>query len=606
MKSSAMYPPHTSQTPSGQAELAARGGRVTLLRRLGLLGAVCALLGLTGGTARAQSAQPPAFLPGAIVAMMPFDGKDTAPPPRKPLSPMQTASDMGDLLAVRPQNKFYKVLSPFQWASLTRLKPRTKGVDMRPTIRLLKASVVIGGWLEATPGPDAPKPYRLTLTLYDSDGQLIGQLGYDVDSPVISSQKFVTQATAFFQMLDQALRIPQQAAAPSYAQAPATSGAPVAAGAAGQAPMQGYYPQGYYPPGYKPQGGVGTAQAPQPYQQPAQPYQQPAAQPYQQASQQPYPPPARAAQQPYQAEQPTFQLEDHEEAPLGQPLVPHAKEANDVLDRRPPWQQALDVRVGYLYNSRGMTNEGSDLAFGRSGASGLLLHLEGYPLAFLKTASAPLAGIGVRLDVQLPFWGEIKQVSAVGGATTGTYAATERRVEFALRWHWNYWNQILRPDFEVEALFGDHPFSTEAKVNIDYLRIPPASYRYLGMAFGGRMFFTRKLGAKLGFTFAKLLNLGLLAASGMDEAGGSTRDVNGFQSYGPGTGWLWRMDLGASYDIWKGLTAGVGFFYEQNKLSFDGQGNIMQRDGRTPVTKASDDYMGLMITVGYVFRPLVR
>ena len=46
--------------------------------------------------------------------------------------------------------------------------------------------------------------------------------------------------------------------------------------------------------------------------------------------------------------------------------------------------------------------------------------------------------------------------------------------------------------------------------------------------------------------------------------------------------------------------------YEQNKLNFAGQGNILQTDQKTPVTDAQDEYMGIMFTVGYAYRPFIR
>ena len=69
---------------------------------------------------------------------------------------------------------------------------------------------------------------------------------------------------------------------------------------------------------------------------------------------------------------------------------------------------------------------------------------------------------------------------------------------------------------------------------------------------------------------------------------------NGYRSYGPGDGALWRVELGTTYDVWKGITLGAGFYYEQNKLNFDGKGNILQTGQSTPVSSAQDASMNLI------------
>jgi hypothetical protein len=526
-----------------------------MVRRLGraLRGGLVALLLLSAGAA---SAQPAAVLGGqAIIATLPFDGHESAAPPPRPLQVMPTASTLGEVLMGRPQSTNYRVLPPDVFGGLARIKYRGRAPDLRAMARLLKANLLLGGWLEATPGPDAPKPYRLTLTVYDADGQLVGQLAYDVDSPTLNPIRLRSQATAFFQMVDGALKLPGPAS-------------PVAA-----------------PP------------------------------PMRIAAAAPPPPPALPSAGSPVSSGPVRQAEDQETAPLGpadQSLVPRTPALNDIFDRRGPWQTAVDVRAGFLYSARQLTNDGSPLSFPRSGASGLLLHLDLHPLAFLKQSSAAAAGLGVRVTAQLPFWGTLQQVNEQGG-TVGSVKAGESRVDVALRWHLNYWDDVLRPDIELEALFGDHQFTFDPKtqVNLAYLHVPPSEYRYLGGLIGVRLFFTRRLSGRLAFSLAKDVSLGLMDTPGIDAAGKSiSPTVNGFQSYGPGRGWLWRTDLGFTAELFRGITAGAAFFYEQNKLSFDGQGNILQASSTTtagaPVTTAQDEYLGFMLTIGYAFRPWIH
>jgi len=560
-----------------------------------ILVAALMVFGLHAGDARAQSptapprigqrpADPAAARPGQtatatplLIALMPFDGKDTPAPPKRPLQPVNTAGAVADTLSARPQARYYKVLGPDLWAGMARLRHHGRATDVRPIARLIKANVVIGGWIEATPGPDAPKPYRLTVTVYDDQGQVLGQLGYDVDKAVLDPRKFSSQGTAFFQMLDQALHLP--ATAGPAAQVAVAPGSPGSLGPTSSSP------------GRSPT--TGPAQAAAPASGPAS---------WQPVSQQP--PLAMPEGQ-------VVQLEDKEKAPLGPtgptgPLIPQTKEAHEFYDRRPPWLPGFELRAGYLYNARAFTNVGSELRLPRTGSHGAVLHGELYPFSFGKSLSPALAGLGVRVTALLPVWRDIGQVAQEGGPVLGYYSATEQRIEAAIRWQYNYWGEILRPIIELEALFGDHNFTINPKQNIDYGHLPSSEYRYLGALIGGRIFFTHKVAARLGFTFAKLLSLGALSTPAFDGVGQPLFQSNGFRSYGPGDGTLWRIELGASYDLWKGITLAASFFYEQNKLSFAGQGNVLQTDQLTPVSAAQDEYLGVMITLGYAFRPFVR
>lgn len=543
---------------------------------LGLLGLVLTFFISTPAHVQAQTSASAATAYAqqtAVIALLPFDGKETTNPPRKPLSVMPTANALSEALMVRPQSVRYRVLPPDLFGGIARIKYHGKAPDLRAMARLLKANLLLGGFLEATPGPESPKPYRLTLTLYDAEGQVVGQLGYDLEAPTINTQRFLTQATAFFQLLDGTLHIPGATPAGLQEQQPVA--------AAPQPPPAAPAPSSYTPP----------PAVPQTLPPPSSTY----------VASTPHPSAQKGDRGQPRA---VLQADDHEEAPLGpmaQSLVPKTKEASYLYDRRPPWQSAFDVRAGYLYNTRSLVNENSPLSFPRSGASGLLLNFELHPLAFFKQVSSPLAGLGMRLTAMLPFWGSILSVSQQGGSSVGSYQAAERRVEFALRWHWNFWNDVLRPDIEVEGLFGDHAFEFSQPMNLPYLALPSADYRYLGALAGLRLYFTRWLSARAALSFAKHLSLGALTTVGVDGAGMNQVNVNGFQSYGPGSGWLWRADLGASAEIWHGITAGLGFYYEANSLSFDGQGNIFKTDG-TAVTRVRDDYLGFMLHVGYYFR----
>ena len=163
----------------------------------------------------------------------------------------------------------------------------------------------------------------------------------------------------------------------------------------------------------------------------------------------------------------------------------------------------------------------------------------------------------------------------------------------------------MRPDFAIELLFGEHSFVTAAKKNIDYLRVPPADYRYLGGSALVRMFFTRRVSLGAQATVAKLLSLGPMSRSGVEDGSAtSARDRNGFLSYGEGSGLMWRFDAQGQVEVYKGLSLSARFFFSQYKLGFIGDGNVIDRGGQ-PVQSATDEYLGLLFCVGYVFQPKI-
>lgn len=487
------------------------------------------------GRARAEQPQ--------IVALMPFDGRELARPPRKPIEPSFTASVVFESLQARIHGKPYRVLAPDLWTGMARVKNHGRSTDIPGVAKLLGARLVVAGYLEATSGPEYAKPYRLNVNVYAADGGLWGQIGFDLERSLLQPAAFDDKAAAIQQLIEQSLlRLPliSEPSAPAVA-------AVKPRGKGGAASMA-----------LHPAGPVAQAEDSEPVRfDPSQPK---------------------------------------------QTLVPLSEAAREELSRRPPWQAAIDLGVGYVYSTRLLVNEGTELRFGRAGAHGMALLGELHPFALLQAAGPWLSGLGVRAQVVLPFWPDIAHVMQVGQTQTGTYSAAEYRYDVALREHINPWDAVLRPDFAVELVYGEHSFSTAAKSNIDYLRVPPSNYRYLGGALHLRMFFTQRVSLTAGAMAAKLLSLGLMSRSGNDMGNmTSARDRNGFLSYGAGDGFQWRIEASSQVNVYRGLTLGVRFFYEQNRLSFEGDGNVLQANAK-PVTAATDDYLGVMATVGYVFQ----
>jgi hypothetical protein len=540
---------------------------VVVLRAL-CLGSLL-LLVLVAGRARADQ------LP--LVATAPFDGREQLHPPKKPIEPSFTASVVYEALAVKSVGRPYRVLAPDLWTGMARVKHQGQTADVRGMARLLGARLVLSGYVEAT-GSKKGKPYRLSVWVYSADGVQLGKQSFDLDRSLLQPAAFADKAAAIQQLIEQALLQTvsggQEVAvsAPSLPKALPSQTSPTVT--ASPSPVQ-IEPVEELPTVMKP----GSALAP----------------------------PVVGSNLPQRTGQIT-QYEDSEEVQFDpnkprQSLVPLSPEARDMLERRPPWQSALELGVGYVYSTRLLQNEGSDLRFGRSGTHGMVLLGELHPLALLPSSGAWLSGLGLRAQVVLPFWADIAHVREPGQPASGTYTASELRYDVALRAHVNPWNLERRPDVALELLYGEHTFQTAAKSNIDYLRIPPASYRYVGGALHVRLFLTRRFSIAAGGTLAKHLSLGLQTRPGIEDGSmTAARDKNGFLSYGPGSGFQWRFEATTQVNVYRGLTFGARFFLEQNRLSFEGNGNILTTSAQ-PVTSAKDEYLGVMATVGYTYQP---
>lgn len=475
----------------------------------------------------ARAAAPDADLPA--VALLPFNGKEAAVPPRKPLSVGRTSDAVGQLLVARSGPRLYRLLSQHHWLHEAERRFHGKTSELQGIARALRAELIVGGWVERMSAQDSSRPYRLTVALYNSWAEPLGQVSFDLDTEHVDPDRLVPQAGPLYQMVDQAL--------------------------------------GLTTPG------------------------------------------ARARRQASVTQQ-----EDSEPAPLpklqpvqgpdkDQPFVPPDAEVGEML-RRPPWRPLVNLEVGYLYNTRQLRDSDDQGRTSgresRGGAHGLRLHAEVYPLALLRRLPLWVAGLGVRVTALLPFWGDIPERTQSGAATGGRYAVSEQRVEAALRWHWNFMNDLLRPDVDLEALYGYHQYALAGVQNVISLPVPSAAYQYLGGTAGVRLHILKALSARVSFTAAGLLDLGPMgqAPDPLSNPSGSGSFV-----YGPGGGWLWRGEISTTYRVWRGLSFGLGGYYEQVRLSFNGTGDIpvctLPCDAK--VTAATDAYGGFYLNAGYVY-----
>jgi hypothetical protein len=204
-------------------------------------------------------------------------------------------------------------------------------------------------------GPDHPKPYRLHVRIYGADGALLGQLSFDLDRPLLQPQSFADKVSAIQLLIEQSLL---RTAAPQGSPSPVLLPQPVAA----------------------------------------------------------IPPPPVATTLPQRAGQ-VQQYEDNEKVRFDPEkekaqLVPLSESAQELLLRRPPWQAAIDLQLGYVYSTRLLKMKARSCALGARERTGWRSLASCIRWRCCRAVVRLLAGLGLRAQLVLPFWGEIAHVLA--------------------------------------------------------------------------------------------------------------------------------------------------------------------------------------------------
>lgn len=548
-------PPRTANR--GGATARATGPGLLVLGALG----VCVASTLVCGAAQAQQAVPYASANGPRVAIMRFDGREAANPPTRPLQPEAAASCVHqyfqELGQRDPRALRYEVLAPERWAETARRHGRGQ---VQRIAEELKADLVIGGWLEQA--REGRAPYKMTLALYSNWADPLGLVTVDLWSKECDTRMLGRGTASFLAQINQALGLGVTSAA-----APARPRTP--------------------PPAEPPREPVATKEPPPPREKPRQTDE-----------------PVRKTDEPRRDEGPVRQAEDREAAPIADgSLVPAAKGAASYLLRQ-PWRETFSLQAGYLFSWRRFT-DANDTGFnvagtttGLPGAHGLALQGEIYPLAASSRVPLAAAGLGMRVAVLLPFWPGVVQKDTAGNRL-GSYSTSELRIDWGfLRWHWNISEALLRPELVLEALYGYHRFDFARQDNSAIvLPLPSAGYQYLGGSVGMRMHFPYRIAAQVGLTVAGILDMGPMGLPGSDPSKPPGQDL-GFLVYGPGGGVLFRLDAGFFIPLYKGLGVSAAGFYERTALSFDGLGDVLDKN-KMAVRSATDEYAGLMAGLRY-------
>ena len=204
----------------------------------------------------------------------------------------------------------------------------------------------------------------------------------------------------------------------------------------------------------------------------------------------------------------------------------------------------------------------------------------------------------------LPVWLDIGLASQEGGPVIGYYSASEQRVEAALRWQYNHWGRDPAADHRDRGSVRRPQLRSPPSKTSTSITCRPASTATSGLI-GGRLFFTQKFVARLGFTFCQDPKP-RASTPAYDGAGQPLFQTNGFRSYGPGR---WRLGGWSLHKPrpHKGLTSAPGSSTSRTS-SFQGQGNVYRERSADPGERAAQgrEHISVMITPRLRLPPFIR
>lgn len=262
----------------------------------------------------------------------------------------------------------------------------------------------------------------------------------------------------------------------------------------------------------------------------------------------------------------------------------------------------LDARGRAVDVSAGLSFEGRKLSFSYDGAltgaeapqgysgglvPGVVVLGELYPMTLLKGESRKLThniGLSFVLDKVLLIKSKLQSDSSVSLPTSQT------RYGIGLVYRWNFGDKPTSPTLKLGVGYNKLSFTIDessAPAGTTVL-IPDVSYSYVDPGVILRYPFSRKLAA-IGEARYLLVT--------------KTGQIQNMDQYGGGGKSGYDVDLGGEYKLTGRLLVRAGIRLMHVGLSFDGSGTLTDRnnDSMQDVSSASDRYMGIYATAGWLF-----
>ena len=262
----------------------------------------------------------------------------------------------------------------------------------------------------------------------------------------------------------------------------------------------------------------------------------------------------------------------------------------------------LEARGRALELSAGISFQGRKLSFSYDGAltgaeapqgysgglvPGVYVAGELYPMTLIKGEARKLThniGLSFVLDKVLLIKSKLQSDSSVSLPTSQT------RYGVGLVYRWNFGSRPTSPTLKLGVGYNKLSFTIDesgAPAGTTVL-IPDVAYTYIDPGVVLRYPFSAKLAA---IGEARYL---LVTATGQ---------IQKMDQYGAGSSSGYDIDLGGEYKLTSRLMVRAGIRLMHVGLSFDGSGALTDRnmDSMQDVSSASDRYMGIYATAGYLF-----
>ena len=255
--------------------------------------------------------------------------------------------------------------------------------------------------------------------------------------------------------------------------------------------------------------------------------------------------------------------------------------------------RAVDVAAGLSFCQRTLTfTHDPALVNTPQGYDGTLvpgLYITGelYPMALVdkkNTSFTRHIGLSLVLDKVLL----IKSKPA--GMDNVDLPTSQTRYGAGLVYRWNFGSKPTSPTLKFSARYNKLTFTIDESGAPDgvIIDIPDTSYSYIDPGVGLRFPITEQIAAMGEARFLFVTKAGQIQA--MTQYGTTT--ITGFD-----------VDLGGEYKLSSSLLVRAGLRYTKLGLTFDGTGDLTDRngDGTQDVTSASDKYLGLYATAGWLY-----
>ena len=251
--------------------------------------------------------------------------------------------------------------------------------------------------------------------------------------------------------------------------------------------------------------------------------------------------------------------------------------------------RAVDVSAGLTFEKRTLTfaHDGDlvNTPQGYDGAMvpGLYVLGELYPMALVnKKSTGFMRHIGLTLVLD-----KVLLIKSKPADMDVDLPTSQTRYGFGLVYRLNFGSTPTSPTLKIGARYNKLTFSIDEGDNTS-VEIPDVSYTYIDPGLAFRYPLSERIAANAEAHYLIVSKAGQI----QQQMQYGTSTVSGFD-----------FDLGGEYKLSSSLLVRAGFRFQRISLTFEGNGELTNRDAdaEQDVQSAKDSYLGIYATAGYLF-----